>query len=70
MCHEGLIRALGRLRATIVAYADLASTMEPGPEREQVLAFTKDLSEQAKVIERLCSIRCGTERCVGPVADY
>jgi len=69
VCHEGLIRALTRLRAAIVAYADLISVMEPSPEREQVLDFTRDLSEQAKVLERLCSVRCGTARCVSDVAN-
>ena len=64
MCHEALVTCLNRLRAAIVAYAELSGTIEPGPEREQVLDFAQTLAKQARVIERLCHERCGAARCI------
>ena len=63
MCHEALIRCLGRLRAAIVAYAELLGTLEPGPEREEILGFCEVLARQARVVDELCRRRCGTSRC-------
>ncbi len=63
MCHEALLACLGRLRTTIVAYAELLGTLDPGPEREQILDFSLALARQARVVEKLCHERCGPGRC-------
>lgn len=63
MCYQAIITCLGRLRSTIVSYAELAGTMEAGAEREQILDYAQDLARQAKVVEELCNRRCGSSRC-------
>jgi len=63
LCHQALITCLGRLRTAIVAYAELASTMEPGSDRDQVLVYAEEIARQNKTLEAMCNLRCGSSRC-------